>query len=135
MKTISDQEAQGDLQQVLDSAQEERVLITRDGKPTAVVLGLESYAAEDLELAGSQEFWRMIEQRRHQGTGSLRRKSARTTAPEAFPPRSLTRTTSVSRSWALGKIRAMPQIAFPTCVTEAGSIPRWACGQRKTDSN
>ena len=67
MKTISDREAQGDLQQVLDSAQQERIVITRDGKPTAVILGLESYDAEDLQLAGSREFWRMIAQRRKEG--------------------------------------------------------------------
>ena len=46
MRTISDHEAQGDLQQVLDSAQNERVVITRRGKPAAVVLGLESYDEE-----------------------------------------------------------------------------------------
>ena len=67
MKTISDLEAQDDLKNVLDSAQEERVVITRNGKPTAVVLGLESHDAEDLQLAGSQDFWRMIERRRRQG--------------------------------------------------------------------
>ncbi|MCP3962345.1 MAG: type II toxin-antitoxin system Phd/YefM family antitoxin [bacterium] len=42
MKTISACDAQRDLQRVLDSAQEERVVITRDGKPVAVVFGLGS---------------------------------------------------------------------------------------------
>lgn len=69
MKTISDLEAQSDLRRVLDSAQEERVLITRDGKPAAVILGLEPYDAEDLQLAGSADFWRMIEERRREGSG------------------------------------------------------------------
>ena len=68
MKTISDLEAQGDLKNVLDDAQKERVVITRDGKLTAVVLGLESYNSEDLRLAGSPDFWKMIERRRHQGS-------------------------------------------------------------------
>ena len=68
MRTISDHDAQSDLERVLDSAQEERVVITRNGKPSAVVLGLESYDAEDLNLASSPEFWRMIEHRRQQGS-------------------------------------------------------------------
>lgn len=86
MKTITDREAQGHLQQVLDSAQEERVVITRDGKPTAVVLGLEGSDAEDLELAGSREFWQMIEQRRHEGSAiSLAEAKARLGARERQP--------------------------------------------------
>lgn len=68
MRTISDMEAQSHLEDVLDSAQEQQVVITRNGKPSAVVLGLESYDAEDLELAGSPEFWRMIGQRRQEGS-------------------------------------------------------------------
>ena len=68
MKTISDLEAQSDLKGVLDSAQEERIVITRQGKPAAVVLGLESYDAEDLQLAGSPDFWRMIDARRREGS-------------------------------------------------------------------
>ncbi len=67
MKTVTNREAQGHLEDVLDSAQEERVVITRNGKPSAIVLGLESYDAEDLALAGSPEFWQMIEQRRQTG--------------------------------------------------------------------
>ncbi len=83
MKTISDREAQGNLQQVLDSAQEERVVITRNGKPAAVVLGLDAYDAEDLQLAGSREFWRMIEQRRNGGSAiSLAEAKARLKARE-----------------------------------------------------
>ena len=38
------------------------------GKPAAVVLGLESYDAEDLATASSPEFWRMIRQRRRGGS-------------------------------------------------------------------
>ncbi|MCP4664467.1 MAG: type II toxin-antitoxin system Phd/YefM family antitoxin [bacterium] len=64
MKTISASEATVDITSMLDSAQVERVVITRNGKPSAVVLGLESYDAEDMNLASSPEFWQMIEQRR-----------------------------------------------------------------------
>ena len=40
------------------------MVITRQGKPSAVVLGLESYDEEDLRLAISPEFWNMIQVRR-----------------------------------------------------------------------
>ena len=64
VKSVSDQEAQANFEDLLASAQNERVLITRQGKPSAVVLGLESYDDEDLGLAVSPEFWKMIELRR-----------------------------------------------------------------------
>ncbi len=83
MKTISDLEAQSDLKSVLDSAQEERVLITRHGKPAAVVLGLESYDAEETELAPSPDFWRMVDARRREGAAiSLTEARARLEARE-----------------------------------------------------
>ena len=64
MKTISVSQARSDLERVLDSAQSERVVVTRAGKPSAIIVGIESYDAEDRALASSAEFWRMIEQRR-----------------------------------------------------------------------
>jgi prevent-host-death family protein len=68
MKTISNHEAQEDIDAVLDSAQCERIIVTRNGKPSAVIVGLESYDEEDLRLVSSAEFWRMIHERR--GSGS-----------------------------------------------------------------
>ena len=64
MKSVSDEEAQANFQDLLATAQKERVVITRQGKPSAVVLGLESYDDEDLRLALSPEFWNMIQVRR-----------------------------------------------------------------------
>jgi prevent-host-death family protein len=64
VKSVSDQEAQANFQDVLAIAQNEQVVITRQGKPSVVVLGLESYDEEDLRLAGSPEFWNMIQLRR-----------------------------------------------------------------------
>jgi PHD/YefM family antitoxin component YafN of YafNO toxin-antitoxin module len=52
------------LEAVLDLAQAERVVITRRGKPSAVVVGIDGYDEEDLALASSPAFWRMIEERR-----------------------------------------------------------------------
>ena len=64
MKSVSDQETQANFQDLLASAQNERVVITREGKPSAVVLGLESYDDEDVRLAVSPEFCEMIQLRR-----------------------------------------------------------------------
>jgi prevent-host-death family protein len=68
MKTISNHDAQVDIDAVLDSAQSERIIVTRNGKPSAVIVGLESYDEEDLRLASSAHFWRMIQERRGSGT-------------------------------------------------------------------
>ena len=49
---------------LLDQAQQERILVTRDGKPFAFVVGVANKDQEDLRLEASPEFWRMIEERR-----------------------------------------------------------------------
>ncbi len=64
MKSISAVQAGADIDFVLNSAQEERIVITRAGKPSVVLVGVESYDEEDLQWATSPEFWRMIEERR-----------------------------------------------------------------------
>ena len=66
MKTIHAKKLQTDLEAVLQSSQKERILIC-DGKPCAVLVGVEDYDAEDLRLATSPDFWRMIRQHRSQG--------------------------------------------------------------------
>lgn len=65
MKTISGNAADSQLADVLDSAQEDKVLITRNGRPSAIVIGVEDYDAEDLTLATSSEFWDLIRSRRN----------------------------------------------------------------------
>jgi antitoxin (DNA-binding transcriptional repressor) of toxin-antitoxin stability system len=57
---------------LLQAAQEERVLVTRAGKPLALVVGVECKDQEDWDLEMSPEFWRMIQQRRNQPTVPLR---------------------------------------------------------------
>jgi prevent-host-death family protein len=68
VKTIPTKRLQSDLDAVLRWAQKERILISRDGKPCAVLVGVEDYDAEDLRLATSPDFWLMIQQRRSQGS-------------------------------------------------------------------
>ena len=64
MKTVSVAKARSDIDAVLDSAQNERIVVTRAGRPSAVIVGVESYDGEDLALACSPAFWQMIESRR-----------------------------------------------------------------------
>jgi prevent-host-death family protein len=71
MKSISADYAQTNLKAVLNSAQKERIVVTRRGKPCALILGIESYDEEDLQLASSPGFWRMIEKRRREPSISL----------------------------------------------------------------
>ena len=64
MKTVSVAKAQSDIEAVLDSAQNGSIVVTRAGRPSAVIVGVESYDAEDLALACSPSFWQLIESRR-----------------------------------------------------------------------
>ncbi len=64
MKPITAVQVEADLDEVLDSAQNERIVIMRGGKPSALIIGIESYDDEELKLATSPEFWRMIQERR-----------------------------------------------------------------------
>ena len=64
MKSISVAQAKADIDGALNSAQKGQVVIMRAGRPSAVLIGVESLDAEDRELASSPQFWRMIEQRR-----------------------------------------------------------------------
>ena len=68
MKVIDVGEAESHLGDCLAEAQRERVVITRDGKPTGLLTGVEGYDLEDLFYASDPDFWKMIEERRRQPT-------------------------------------------------------------------
>ena len=70
MTNMTVAEAEANFGSMLNRSQAERVVIERNGKPIAIVLGVEDYDAEDVSLAGSAEFWQMIADRR-QGGGSV----------------------------------------------------------------
>ena len=52
-------------------AQHERVLVTQDGKPLALLVGLENKDQEDWDLQTSPAFWQMVEERRGRPTVPL----------------------------------------------------------------
>jgi prevent-host-death family protein len=67
MRNVPETELQSNLDSILTRAQSERIVISRRGKPCAVLVGIEDYDAEDLALASSADFWLMIRQRRAGG--------------------------------------------------------------------
>src|SRR5262249_11780505 len=50
----------------VDEAQQEKIVITRNGKPVALVVGVAGLDAEQLELGTSPDFWKLITKRRRQ---------------------------------------------------------------------
>ena len=71
MKEATLEQFSRDPQSFVRAAQGERVLVTLDGKPLAMVLGVENKDAEDWQLETSAEFWQMIEDRRRRPTRPL----------------------------------------------------------------
>ena len=71
MKEITQEQLSRETSALLDAAQHERIVVTRNGKPLAVVVGIENKDEEDLRLEASPEFWRMIEERRREPTVPL----------------------------------------------------------------
>ena len=56
------------LDSCVEDAQSERVVLTRDGKPVAIILGLEGLDEDQLQRSSSGKFWKLIEERRAQKT-------------------------------------------------------------------
>jgi len=55
----------------VDASQKDRVVITRHGRPAAVLVGVEGKDWEDLVYQTNPAFWRMIEKRRKEKSISL----------------------------------------------------------------
>ena len=71
MKTIAIRELQKKLRECVDAAQSDRLVITRQGKPAAVLVGVEGVDWETVVLETTAPFWRLLEKRRKQPTVSL----------------------------------------------------------------
>lgn len=74
MKVAPLAEVKTQLSAYLERAQHERLLITRHGRPVALVIGVAGESLEDLLTSADPELWRMIAARR----GGGRTVSART---------------------------------------------------------
>ena len=64
MKTVGIEQAT--LDSCVREAQDDRVLITRGGRPVAIVVGLADFDEEQIRLGLSDEFWKMISARRRE---------------------------------------------------------------------
>ena len=82
MKIVAVREAKASLSEYIDKSQRDRVLITRHGKPAALVIGVEGEDLEDLLTMGNPRFWEMIEERRlKNGSSTLAEVQARYGVP------------------------------------------------------
>jgi prevent-host-death family protein len=77
MKTVSVRDLQKRVKECVDHAQEDRIVITRHGKPAAILVGVEGSDWESLVLQTDPRFWKLIRARRREPTISLRQMRAR----------------------------------------------------------
>ncbi|MFB2837888.1 type II toxin-antitoxin system Phd/YefM family antitoxin [Floridanema evergladense] len=71
MKRLTLEQLSEQLHDYVQSAQQEQILITQNGKPIALLLGLENIDPEQWKLQLSSEFWQMIHDRRQRPTIAL----------------------------------------------------------------
>jgi prevent-host-death family protein len=96
MKIVAVREAKASLSEYIAKAQRDRVLITRHGKPAALVIGVEGEDLEDLLTMANPRFWEMIEDRRLKNvSATLAEVRARYGVPR--PPRRRQRRAKVRR--------------------------------------
>ncbi len=77
MKTVTVRDLQKKVKEYIDEAQEDRVIITRRGKPAAVLVGVEGDDWETVILETDPTFWKLVQKRRKQPTVSLEELKAR----------------------------------------------------------
>jgi len=71
MKRATVQDLQKKANRVVTQAQKDRVVITRHGRPAAVLVGVNNQDWESVVLQTDPKFWKLIHARRKQPTRSL----------------------------------------------------------------
>ena len=71
MKVVALREAKQRLSGCVVRAQRERVLITKQGRPAALMIGVEGHDLEDVVLMQNPRFWTMLDARRAEPSLSL----------------------------------------------------------------
>jgi len=56
------------LDKCISEAQRDKVIITQDDKPVAVIIGVAGMDEEQLQLSTSNKFWKLMAERRRQKT-------------------------------------------------------------------
>ena len=64
MKTIGVRDLQKRIKECVDASQAEGVVITRNGRPASIVIGVEGSDWEDLVIQSDPTFWRTLRERR-----------------------------------------------------------------------
>ena len=73
MKTINGRDLQQPVRDCVKASQRDRLVVTRHGIPTALMIGVEGTDWETLVLQTNLSFWRMSEKRRAEKTISFER--------------------------------------------------------------
>ncbi len=68
MKTLNVRDLQKMIRKCIETAQKESIVLTRHGKPVAVVTGIAGLDWEDVFWSTSEPFWRTIRARRQEKT-------------------------------------------------------------------
>ena len=71
MTTVTVRDLQKRVKECVDDSQKDRVVITRHGKPAAVLVGVEGQGWDAVILETDPTFWKLIRSRRKQATISL----------------------------------------------------------------
>ncbi len=66
MKTVAIEASTLDI--CVAEAQEQRVILTRDGQPIALVVAIEGMDEEQIRLSSTPEFWKLMQERRGEKT-------------------------------------------------------------------
>jgi prevent-host-death family protein len=77
MKTVKGRELQKKIKECMDVSQQDRVVITRRGKPDAAMVGVAGKDWDEVLLQTSSSFWKLIEERRKEPTMSMKELRAR----------------------------------------------------------
>lgn len=72
MKAISVRDLQKKIRESVDAAQKDRVVVTRNGKPAALLIGVEGQDWESVVIQTSGPFWELIKKRRKEKTISIK---------------------------------------------------------------
>jgi prevent-host-death family protein len=68
MKTISVRDLQKEIRKSVDEAQKDRVVVTRNGKPAVLLIGIEGQDWESVVIQANAPFWKLIGKRRKEKT-------------------------------------------------------------------
>ena len=68
MKEMSVRDLQKKVKLCIDASQKDRIVLTRHGKPAAILVGVEGQDWESVALETSVKFWKLIAERRKQKT-------------------------------------------------------------------